>query len=432
LIKKNVSTAMTSSLESSGMGAPSLNKAAGLTNQLFVREGVFPAKNRTLQSYCVDKYTKIDQAMLVGEFFNQDDNGYWRVLGMRPRRTVGPCIEYDVIRLRRKDNSSKTSYLEGTEHILKLCDSDSPNDHLLFLQQLIFLREFNEAFFGHPQHYRFPQLLGSGAFDQLCYKDTSSNYEESAKLFMLFPRPHARPYFIVEKHGPTIEDLLHGNQFGIMDVSTARFIAIGCIQALRFMHELGYVHRCVTSYNFAVRVTEKGFMHDGELCKNIVCKDTGFVRRFRGVNNPPRRVAPFAGTYKYSSLAAMENKEQMPNDDLISVLYLFVEMVHSKLPWKSTENVEKIKQMKYKLQVEPPVVVDDTGVKKVPIDLRYLPRAFKLIETFNPFAREQYTVYRDICTILNLVAESNQHMLTETYIELDKDRKRGTHSVYIK
>lgn len=47
---------------------------------------------------------------------------------------------------------------------------------------------------------------------------------------MLFPRPHPRPYFIVERQGPTLEELLNANQFGILDVSTARFIAIGCIQ----------------------------------------------------------------------------------------------------------------------------------------------------------------------------------------------------------
>lgn len=31
----------------------------------------------------------------------------------------------------------------------------------------------------------------------------------------------------------------------------------------------------------------------------------------------------------------MENKEQLPNDDIISALYLFVEMVHGKLPWRN-------------------------------------------------------------------------------------------------
>lgn len=33
--------------------------------------------------------------------------------------------------------------------------------------------------------------------------------------------------------------------------------------------------------------------------------------------------------------------------------------------------------------------------------------------------REQYTAYRDVCTVLNLVAESNRHTLTEDYIEID-------------
>jgi hypothetical protein len=56
---------------------------------------------------------------------------------------------------------------------MKMCTSDSPNDHLLFLQQVVFIREFRDAFIGHPQRYRFPELIGVGAFDQLCYKDVS-------------------------------------------------------------------------------------------------------------------------------------------------------------------------------------------------------------------------------------------------------------------
>ena len=95
-----------------------------LTDALFTREAAFPAKNRTLQSYCVEnvsyfcelyfiapfQYTRIDQSMLVGEFYNYDDNGNWRMLGMRPKRTVGPCIEYDVMRLRRKGKKKVCAY----------------------------------------------------------------------------------------------------------------------------------------------------------------------------------------------------------------------------------------------------------------------------------------------------------------------------------
>lgn len=129
---------------------------------------------------------------------------------------------------------------------MKLCDSDSPNDHLFFLQQFVFLREFREAFTGHPQLFRFPDVIGSGAFNQLCYKDVrifdslcivfqNSNEDEAAKLLMLFPRPHPRPYLIFKKQGPTIEDVMRANQFGVLDVSTARFVAIGCIQVGKFV-----------------------------------------------------------------------------------------------------------------------------------------------------------------------------------------------------
>lgn len=72
------------------------------------------------------------------------------------------------------------------------------------------------------------------------------------------------------------------------------------------MHELGYVHRCVTSYTFGLRLTKQGFLPNTEMASNVICKDAGFVRRFRSINNPPRRVAPFAGTYKYRSVIRNE------------------------------------------------------------------------------------------------------------------------------
>jgi hypothetical protein len=74
---------------------------------------------------------------------------------------------------------------------------------------------------------------------------------------------------------------------------------ISIVQTLRLMHEMGYVHRCVTSYNFALRINDTGFLPNIDLSQLVVCKDAGFVRKFRSINRPPRRVAPFAGTYKY-------------------------------------------------------------------------------------------------------------------------------------
>ncbi|KAI6231587.1 hypothetical protein M3Y95_00397600 [Aphelenchoides besseyi] len=183
---------------------------------------------------------------------------------------------------------------------------------------------------------------------------------------------------------------------------------------------MGWVHRCVANYTFALRVKSNGFMSDANLNLNIVCIDAGFPRRFRSVNHPPRRVAPFAGTYKYSSIGAMENKEQMPNDDLISALYLFCEMVHGHLPWRGVHNLEKIMDMKMKLQNEPPILIDNTGHREFPIDLRRLPQAFKLIDNFNPFRIADYMVYRDLYTIINVIAEINRHTITEDYVIVDK------------
>lgn len=50
------------------------------------------------------------------------------------------------------------------------------------------------------------------------------------KLFIFFPNPNPRPYFLQEKIQPTLEEVFRMTQFGVLNVGTARDMIIGCIK----------------------------------------------------------------------------------------------------------------------------------------------------------------------------------------------------------
>ncbi|VDN19465.1 unnamed protein product [Gongylonema pulchrum] len=340
---------------------------------------------------------RIDQSRLAGEFYNRDDNGDWRVIGMRPTRTNLASIEYDVIRHCNVNVSPNCAPLttqiakalmfqvmtmEKNDHIMKLSNSDNSRDHVLFMQQYKLLLLLKRRFQNYRQRKYFPATLGCGAFKELCYRERPEEGERSAKLFIYFPNPNPRPYFLQEKIEPTLEEMLRMTQFGVLDIGTARDFIIGCIKALRLVHRVGYVHRCVAPYNFAIRLATFSKMKD--LCDQICVIDLTLARKYKDVNKPPRRVATFAGTYKYCSLSAHKYMEQFPKDDIISCLYMFCEFLHGSLPWRGLKDLKKIMKLKQELQLKPPVLMDSAGQSDAVVTLNELPGMFKLLEENKP------------------------------------------------
>nr|CTP81181.1 Bm9557 [Brugia malayi] len=295
---------------------------------------------------------QIDQSRFVGEFHNRDDKGDWRVIGMRPVRGNLVTIEYDVMRL-YKENAS------------------------------------------------FPEKLSTS--DML------------PKLLIYFPYPNPRPYFLQEKIQPTLEEIFRMTQFGVLNIGITRDVIIGCIKALRLLHQIGYVHRCVAPYNFAIRLEPFSKMiFQNDLCEQICLTDLTFARKYKDMNKPPRRVTAFTGTYKYCSVSVHNHLEQFPKDDIISCIYMFCEFLQGYLPWKGLKNIKEIVILKRELQMKPPVFMNNTGANRTVIDLGRLRGVFTLLEEIKPYRGLPYLI---IYKMLDAIA-SQHHTVDEGPYEL--------------
>uniref|UniRef100_A0A5S6QIZ7 Protein kinase domain-containing protein n=1 Tax=Trichuris muris TaxID=70415 RepID=A0A5S6QIZ7_TRIMR len=128
-----------------------------------------------------------------------------------------------------------------------------------------------------------------------------------------------------------LRELAPGNKF-----SLSTTLRVGCqmIEAIRDVHEVGYIHRDIKPENFAI-----GYQCD--LIRTIYILDFGLSRRYRSRRGNVRRPRPcpgFNGTTRYASIYAHCNMEQGRRDDLIAMFYTIVEIYLGTLPWEAFDD----------------------------------------------------------------------------------------------
>uniref|UniRef100_A0A0M3IKC5 Protein kinase domain-containing protein n=1 Tax=Ascaris lumbricoides TaxID=6252 RepID=A0A0M3IKC5_ASCLU len=396
-----------SDVEAQPQPAPNLRfeQLRVLTDRLFRNMQSFPLKTWTLFSQLRRKKLTVDQSRLVGEFFNLEDNGEWRIIGMRGTRNDIASIEYDVLRLSTRNiGINCTAFREAitvgnNDHVLKICNSDSSRTHCLFMTQYQVLKELARTYRNFRLRKHFPKVFGCGAFADLCYKEKLSSGEVIPKLLIYFPTPHPRPYFIQEKIEPTLEEVARMAHSGLLSVHFCREAIIGCIMALRLLHRIGYAHRCVAPYCFAIR--KDIFSHHDRTAEQICLIDFTLCRKIKGSEVKPGRVMPFAGTYKYCSIAAHEHKEQLPSDDIMSCIYMLCEFLYGALPWKNERNPRRIKKQKKLLEADPTEVARKAS--RMTVDPSQLGEIFKLLNYINPYT--DVFPYQKLYELLHSITE---------------------------
>uniref|UniRef100_A0AC35FTQ7 Protein kinase domain-containing protein n=1 Tax=Panagrolaimus sp. PS1159 TaxID=55785 RepID=A0AC35FTQ7_9BILA len=117
-----------------------------------------------------------------------------------------------------------------------------------------------------------------------------------------------------------------------MTLSTVLRIGIQSIAAIHDLHEAGFIHRDIKPANFSNGHARKDviYLFDFGLARQIFLPDKNGNMKLR----EPRPKVSFRGTVRYCSINVHHYKEQGRHDDLISMLFMCIELLIRNLPWK--------------------------------------------------------------------------------------------------
>ncbi|KAK2951149.1 putative Tau-tubulin kinase [Blattamonas nauphoetae] len=149
-------------------------------------------------------------------------------------------------------------------------------------------------------------------------------------------------YLVVELLGPSLLSLVNKQRNYHFSLPTILMIGIQGVEALASVHEKGLIHRDVKPANFLV----SRFPHEQH---ELYLIDFGLVKQMltkEEMSKPVHQNVHFRGTYRYCSVNGHLNKELGRRDDLISLIYVMIELRSGGLAWSQTKNESEVHRLK--------------------------------------------------------------------------------------
>ncbi|KAA6376428.1 MAG: putative Tau-tubulin kinase 2 [Streblomastix strix] len=149
-------------------------------------------------------------------------------------------------------------------------------------------------------------------------------------------------FVAMELLGPSLIDLANRKRPYRFCLHSILKFGVQAIEALEALHKAGFVHRDIKPSNFviggSIETSSRIYLIDFGLCKKLCIKD--------GIVVKPKMNGNFRGTFRYASLNAHRKRELGRNDDLMSLIYIFVELYFGILPWTNVDDPEKVMRLK--------------------------------------------------------------------------------------
>ncbi|VDK87233.1 unnamed protein product [Litomosoides sigmodontis] len=169
-------------------------------------------------------------------------------------------------------------------------------------------------------------------------------------------QPDRFRFIIMKLVGRNLWDLRVERPEQRFTLNTALKAAEQCLESIEHLHTVGFLHRDIKPGNFAIGRPEANEHH------TIFMLDFGLCRQFSSGNKDlrlPRASAPFRGTTRYASIAALRQMEQSRKDDVESWLYITVEWTAGSLPWRKLKGPDKEEVLQWKEEVREGEAMDD-------------------------------------------------------------------------
>ncbi|CAD5215321.1 unnamed protein product [Bursaphelenchus xylophilus] len=163
------------------------------------------------------------------------------------------------------------------------------------------------------------------------------NCDNFCRLFLCCRLDTSINIMVMSLVGKSLSWLRRHTEQQRFSISTSVRISLKCLEVIKELHRRGFLHRDIKASNFAIGA----FPHD---FRKIYLLDFGFARSYLMTENnqlkirPPRKRAPYLGTDRYCSVNVHLRGEHGRVDDLWSFLFMLVEFILGKLPWKNIEN----------------------------------------------------------------------------------------------
>ncbi|KRX24664.1 putative serine/threonine-protein kinase [Trichinella nelsoni] len=190
---------------------------------------------------------------------------------------------------------------------------------------------------GSENEVQILQKFMSNAFEILqSYPRCNSGSRHCPKLFSS-SKDDMYVYISMEILGVPLKTYRHKSKGGKLSTACVSLIAIQCIEALRDLHEAGYLHLDLSPANLLLGLDSDAnriFLIDFGLSKAITDDCCYFTTDH------------FFGTQCYASISMHNLQPIGRKDDLLSLLYVLTELLTGSLPWETVQCRKDVVKMK--------------------------------------------------------------------------------------
>uniref|UniRef100_A0A0R3RSI9 Protein kinase domain-containing protein n=1 Tax=Elaeophora elaphi TaxID=1147741 RepID=A0A0R3RSI9_9BILA len=164
-------------------------------------------------------------------------------------------------------------------------------------------------------------------------------YSKHVPIFIAAGRTAMFNFLLMELLGKSLSELHKTAPHRQFTMATVLKIALQALNALRDLHSIYFIHRDVKPGNFASGLKNVNLLYilDFGLSRQFATYDpTTKALKLR----KPRARASFRGTVAYCSINVHKHLEQGRHDDLWSMMYMLIEFIAGRLPWKGLDRKE--------------------------------------------------------------------------------------------